>query len=131
MVNVSRLVGTKFVDGGRVISEGVDCWGLVMEVFRLNGIKLPDYTVDAFAFALIDKLAHEAMGFAVWEKVNYPQDEDAPLVVLMRMHPIFITHAGVYIGNNRIIHTMKGTDAIISKASSLKTHIVGYYRCLE
>ncbi len=128
MVNVSRLVGTKFVDGGRVIGEGVDCWGLVMEVFRLNGVELPDFTVDAFSFVMIDRTANKAMGAPTWEEVYHPQDEDAPLVVLMKMHPTLITHVGAYVGNNRIIHTMKGTDAIISRASALKTRIVGYYR---
>ena len=128
MVNVSQLVGTKFVDGGRDVNKGLDCWGLVMEVFKRYGVELPDFTVDAFAFVMIDRLANKAMGSPSWEEVHYPESEDAPLVVLMKMHPELITHAGVYIGDNRIMHTMKGTNAITSRASSLKTRIVGYYR---
>jgi len=131
MVNVSHFVGTPFVNGGRNKTSGLDCWGLVMEVFKECGIQLPDFRVNAFASSKIDELAHEAIGFSPWEEVYSPQDEDAPLVVLMRIHPSLIAHAGAYIGNNRIIHTMEGTNAVISRVSRLKSRIVGYYRYVQ
>ena len=132
MVNVSHLVGKKFISGGRDVQKGFDCWGLVMAVFKEHGIQLPDFTVDAFAFTAIDALAGEAVESRIWEKVHNPLDWDEPLVVLMRMHPNLVTHVGAYIGNNKLIHTMKGTNAVISKVSALERRIVGYYRlCSE
>ncbi len=128
MVKVVKLVGGKFVDGGRDVSTGLDCWGLVMEVCRRYGVTMPDFTVGAFDYAAINKLANKARGSGVWEEVIRPEDKDAPLVVLMRIHSGLITHAGVFIGKRRIIHTMKMTGVIISWVNGLKSRIVGYYR---
>jgi len=131
MVNLRDLIGGRFVNGGRSVSTGMDCWGLVMEVFRRYGMGVPDFTVDAFAFRNINKLAVRSMEATVWEEVRNPQQEDLPLVVLMRMHPEFITHAGVLIDINRIIHTTKGTGVITSRATALKSRIIGYYKYVK
>ncbi len=131
MVKVSRLVGGRFVDGGRNVLTGLDCWGLVMEVYKMCGTKVPDFAVGAFDFAVINALMDEAVGSGDWEEVVKPVDNDAPLVVLMRMHPGLITHAGVYIGGNRIIHTMKMTGIILSRMDSLQSRITGYYRYVD
>lgn len=131
MVKVDDLIGGQFVNGGRGVSTGLDCWGLVMEVYKRYGIDVPDFTVDAFAYQTIDTLTGKAIKSQRWEKVYTPADKDAPLVVLMRMHPKFITHTGVYIGRNKIIHTMKMTGVITSKATALKSRMVGYYRYVQ
>ena len=128
MVKVKDLVGGKFVSGGRSVQAGMDCWGLVMEVYRRYGAVVPDFSVGAFDYAIINALMDEAVGSSVWEKVDRPYDKDAPLVVLMRMHPKLITHAGLYVGGNRIIHTMKMTGVILSRIDGLKSRITGYYR---
>jgi len=127
-LKVGDLVGKGFVNGGRDVDTGLDCWGLVMEVYKRYGITLPDFTVDSFAFKMIDSIAIENAGMPEWEEVLVPVDKDAPLVVLMRMHPVFITHAGVFIGNNKIIHTTKGTGVILSRMQALQSRIAGYYR---
>ena len=132
MVDVKGLVGTRFINGGRDKGTGLDCWGLVMEVFRRYGVEVPDFTVDSFAFDKIDALAGEAAESRTWEEVYTPSDTDAPLVVLMRMHPGLINHAGVYIGGNRIIHTMQCVNAVLSRVDALESRIAGYYRpCSE
>jgi len=128
MVKVNELVGKRFVNGGRDVKNGLDCWGLVMEVFKHFGVTVPDFSVNAFAFQAIDALAKKATGLSSWKEVYRPIDTDAPLVVLMRMHPKLITHAGVFIGNNRIIHTTKATGVITTRADALKSRIVGYYK---
>jgi len=48
--------------------------------------------------------------------------------VLMRMHPKFVTHAGVFIGHGKIIHAMAMTGVTISRVASMKGRITGYYR---
>ncbi len=128
MVKVSGLVGGRFVDRGRKVQTGLDCWGLVMEVYRLCGITIPDFSAGAFDYAAINALMDEAVGSQKWERVDDPRDSDAPLVALMRMHPKLITHAGVYVGGNRIIHTMKMTGVIMSRVDGLRSRITGYYR---
>ena len=71
------------------------------------------------------------LGGGAWVEIKYPKDIDAPLAVLMSFHHTFITHVGVFIGKNRIIHTMKHTGAVISRIDKLKPNIVGYYRPLK
>ncbi|MCW4050355.1 MAG: C40 family peptidase [Candidatus Bathyarchaeota archaeon] len=123
-----KFLGKPFVERGRDIETGLDCWGLAIEVFREYGIALPDFVIDSFAFQTIDMLAGKELKSRLWEEVYSPSDKDVPLIVLMRIHPRWITHAGVLITGNRIIHTMKKTGVIVSKVSSLKPQIVGYYR---
>jgi len=127
-MNLGKFIGIPFVNGGRDVRTGLDCWGLAMKVFEAYGVALPDFTVDAFAFEKISELAGKSIMSRQWEEVYAPANKDVPLVVLMRMHPALITHAGVYIGDGRIIHTMESTDSVISKVGRLKNTIVGYYR---
>jgi len=129
---IHDLVGKRFVNGGRDAIKGFDCWGLVMEVFRRYGITIPDFTIDAFSYQDIDKVTNYQMMSKQWKEVKRPfYDNGVPLVVLMRMHPKYIAHVGAYIGNDKIIHTMKATGVIISRASSLRNRIVGYYRYVD
>ncbi len=128
MDKMKGLVGRRFVNGGRDMVKGLDCWGLVMEVFKRYGITIPDFTVDAFAYQAIDALVGESAESRIWEEVYRPTDRDAPLVVLMRMHPGLVTHAGVFLGDNHIIHTMEATGVIKSRVDALQTRIAGYYR---
>jgi len=128
MVKIKDLIGGRFVNGGRSVRAGMDCWGLVMEVYRRYGIAIPDFTVGAFDYVVINALMDEAVESQKWEEVGKPAIGDVPLVVLMRMHPTLITHAGVYVGGNRIIHTMKMTGVIMSRVDGLKSRIEGYYR---
>ena len=133
MVNpvLRDLIGIRFIEGGRDTESGLDCWGLAMEVYRRYGINIPDFTVDAFAFQTIDRLANESIMTKSWEEVYHPEDKDAPLIVLMRMHPKFVNHAGVFIGNNRIIHTMRRMNVVLTRVDAIKTRITGYYRYVD
>ena len=40
------LIGVPFVDGGRD-TNGMDCWGLVRECFKRQGIVVKDYGISA------------------------------------------------------------------------------------
>ena len=124
-VMLGNLIGIPFVSQGRSTTSGMDCWGLVMEVYRHYGVKLPDFSVDAFAFDKINELTGTEIATRAWEEIHEPE---TPSVVLMRIHPKYITHAGVYIGGGKIIHTRKTVGAIITPTSTLRNQIVGYYR---
>ena len=45
-INYADLIGVQFKNRGRDITSGVDCYGLVMEVYRRFGIDLPEFTAD-------------------------------------------------------------------------------------
>ena len=118
---MANTVGIPFVKGGRDSEQGVDCWGLVMLVYKEHyGTDIPDFTdIDGF----LDE--------GDWECIPEPKDEDVPLVALMASYPDCIIHAGIFIGNNRVIHTMEQTNSIISRVDLLKEHIIGYYRYIQ
>jgi cell wall-associated NlpC family hydrolase len=125
----NRLIGTKFVNGGREVATGLDCWGLAMLVFKQHGIELPDFVVDAFACQTIENTAYEEISERHWEEVYEPQNTDVPLLVLIKNHPVYVNHVGVYIGDGRVIHTDSATGVIISHITErLKQRITGYYR---
>lgn len=42
MIDVSDLIGVRFVNHGRSVAQGFDCYGLAIEVSKRNGHSLPD-----------------------------------------------------------------------------------------
>lgn len=122
-----KFVGIPFVNSGRDIATGLDCWGLVMEVFRWYGIVLPDFHVAATAFCTIDNLVRTEANDSRWRRVEQPSDGDFPLVTLMRLHHRYINHAGVMVSHNHILHTTEKTGSVLSVSRPLKPFIVGYY----
>jgi cell wall-associated NlpC family hydrolase len=111
---VKGLVGMRFVKGGRNPRYGLDCWGLVMEVCGRYGVKVPDVRIGEF-----DK--H-------WEAVEVPNEGD---VALIAIHPEHVNHAGVYVGDGRIIHTTAATGAVVTHVKAFGDRIVGYYRYVQ
>jgi len=61
------------------------------------------------------------------EKVDEPQEGD---IVLMRIRGK-LCHTALYIGNGEILHTNRGTDAVIEPLDGirqLRLKVEGYYR---
>lgn len=133
VIHINDLIGVPFRDGGRNISTGLDCWGLVMEVYARLGIKVPDYgkTIpSAYSSLEIGKKAKDAGATGEWEKVDCPAFGD-----LVAMHtdmsvPGIVNHFGVYINDGRFLHTVKNRNVHIAKTSAIEWghRIVGYYR---
>ena len=102
-----------------------------MYVFGLYGVALPDFDADAFQYAENDKTVTEGTQSRKWEIVWYDVASDEPLVVVLKMHPKYIAHVGVYVGDGRILHTTEGTGAVLSKITTLQRRIVGFYRYVD
>ena len=69
MINYTDLIGTPFVNEGRDPKKGLDCYGLVMEVFGRYGIKLPEYTANYDDAAKIDAIIRQQKTNPIWKKV--------------------------------------------------------------
>ena len=46
MIDYSDLIGVPFKNQGRDKNIGLDCYGLVMEVYKKLGIQLPEYYAE-------------------------------------------------------------------------------------
>lgn len=128
MIEVKDLLGVPFVDGGRDIKKGVDCWGLFVEVMRRFGYQVPDYKVSCFDAESIGGIYQAGVG--AWQRVGAA----APgLAVAMATHeaaPDMIQHFGVAISSRTFIHTLEKTGVIITKFSDpfFSRKIKGFYR---
>lgn len=120
MADISDLVGVPFVYGGRG-PEAFDCYGLVMECARRDGVTLPD-----FGFASDQALVAAMMGVTMpqWE----PVEPQAGAVVLFRVGR-FVCHVGYLLDAGRMIHTWdKSGGVTIARLDDWKQRIVGFYK---
>lgn len=96
-------LGVKYVWGGDSLSQGVDCSGLVQQVFAAFGIQLPRVTYDQInqgATVSIGQLQPGDLVFFDTEPGNKGAD-----------------HVGIYIGGGKFIHAPHTGDVV--KISSL------------
>jgi len=133
LVNLTGLIGIPFIDGGRNLTRGLDCFGLFREGYKRFGIELPDFKIFCYDSLSVSMALMEHSG--QWEKISTPE---IPCLVIMSTDPELpgiINHMGLYIGDNRVLHTMKKIKSStfqINGSSLLDSFftkkIQGYYR---
>ena len=116
------LIGVPFVDGGRDKS-GMDCWGLAREMFRRQGIDIPDYHVSAVSAGSV--ASKMGVDVAYWQKLAQPV---LGCLVLIRLSPdVWANHVGIYIGDGKFIHAYSATGVSIGRLRRWRSRIVGFY----
>ena len=126
--NYGEYVGIPFKDAGRT-KDGCDCWGLVRLVLREKfGKELPAFD-DYERSSMSESERQIAIGREALplKKVDEPQEGD---IVLIRIRGK-LCHTALYIGNGEILHTNRGTDAVIEPLDGirqLRLKVEGYYR---
>ncbi|UQA91637.1 C40 family peptidase [Streptomyces halobius] len=104
IVNSARqALGTKYVWGGNSLTRGVDCSGLVQQVFLQHGIALPRVTYDQINTGHsvpIDKLYAGDLVFFDTDRKRQGPD-----------------HVGIYLGSGKFIHAPRPGQSV--KISSL------------
>jgi cell wall-associated NlpC family hydrolase len=132
-MHVTDLIGAPFIDGGRG-PEGYDCWGLVCEVFRREGIELRDYRECGLS-------CHDDVGFSRifseeihrWTRHELPNVPVPSVVAIRFSNPSLVNHVGVYIGERvgeyRFLHTREKTGVCIERidAPYWRHRIEGFY----
>jgi len=94
---------------GKYISGGFDCSGFVQYVYKNFGINLPRTTMDQVNKGASVNINNLEMGDLVFFMTNSAR-------------PYEVSHVGIYIGNNKFIHSPSSNDVI--KISEL----TGYYK---
>lgn len=116
------LIGVPFIDGGRDKS-GMDCWGLAREMYRRQGIDIPDYHVSAVS--AVSVASQMGVDVAYWQKLAQPA---LGCLVLIRLSPdVWANHVGIYIGDGKFIHAYSATGVSIGRLRRWRSRIVGFY----
>jgi hypothetical protein len=110
----SQYIGTPYVWGGNSLTSGVDCSGLVQQVYKHYGINLPRTTYDMIG-----------EGKPVGMKGLRPGD----LMFFDTSSKSGPDHVGIYLGNGKMIHAPRPGKAVeivdITKGYYLDTFMGG------
>lgn len=93
----SKFIGLPYVWGGNSLETGVDCSGLIQQVYRHFGIELPRTTYEQIG-----------EGKSVGMKGLKPGD----LVFFDTSSQSGADHVGIYLGGGRMIHTPRPGKAV-------------------
>lgn len=127
---LTDYVGIPFVPGGRERSEGLDCWGLVRDVFANQcGIDLPEYgevsSTDLIAAARKVKSCYNERP---WRMVIDPDRFD---VAVMRLYTSNIPgHVGIMVSDRWLLHTEESCGACVVRLdhATVRERIIGFRR---
>lgn len=134
MINYADLIGVPFANHGRDAQHGLDCYGLVMEIYRRQGINIPEFDAEWDDAAKISGIIEDNTSSDLWQEIPINEiDNNIPCVLAIRLAapPGMVNHTGVYIGHGRFIHTRERAggvciDSINSPA--WRRIIVGFYK---
>ena len=90
-----EFVGNRYVWGGTSLTNGVDCSGFTMQIYKKYGISLPHYSVS-----------QSKMGKAV----SLSQAKPGDLVFYAKGGTV--NHVGIYIGNGQVCHASNPKQGI-------------------
>lgn len=125
-MNIDKYIGLPYQENGRTW-QGVDCWGLARLYYKheLN-IELPDYS-DLYSGSWDEQ---------VTKLINYHKDSwqqlEEPMVGDLCLFNIYgePAHVGVYVGDNKFLHSRDGLDSVIESLSNVawSKRFQGFFR---
>lgn len=124
MTWVTRYLGAPYLAKGCSVDGGIDCWGLVVLVYRdLYQLTLPMYGVDPLdRRAVSDSVAEHV---DEWHRIVSPNEGS---LVLFRMagSP---AHVGVMIDRQRFIHSLPECGVVVESLGSVRWNkrVDGFY----
>lgn len=126
MFDYKDLIGVPFANRGREVATGLDCYGLAMEVFRRQGIELPEFWISCEDASRIDRTVAEEKNGGRWIRLERPE---APCLIVLRFNAFKLNHVGIYIGSGKMLHTARKTGVRIERLDHpyWRQRIEGYY----
>lgn len=115
------LLGTRYKVHGRSKQKGFDCYGLVIEVLKRNGIDFPDLYYDSIKET---SSVEKELKAVYCKKLERP--EINCVVEITNFNES--SHIGVYIGEGLMIHTTSKTNVVIEPLKHYENRIKGYYK---
>ncbi|GAL22935.1 phage tail fiber protein [Vibrio maritimus] len=102
------LIGVPFEYNAREPKRALDCYGLVRELHRRQGIELPDYFTPNEEAETIASLM--AKGKVLWKPVE--PKEGAVMLIRLGLHH---WHVATYLGDDVFIHTSEKTGGVCTE----------------
>lgn len=125
----NKYIGIPYLDKGRT-AEGVDCWGLACLVYKQEfDITLPSYT-EEYENEDIKRISETIARYKEnWEPTKEPKPGSLILFRIMGAE----MHVGVYLGDNKFIHSREGRDVVQERVDSTQwaNRVVGYFNYKE
>jgi len=121
MGNVNVPLGTPYAWGGQNLSKGVDCSGLVCEVFKRGmGVDIGDMT------------AASMHGSKRFQSVKQEELQPYDLIFFYTdgANPRKVSHVGIYMGGGQMLHASSraGTKIVDLETYPYRNRIAGYRR---
>jgi nitrogen regulatory protein PII-like uncharacterized protein len=113
LINTAKqFIGIPYRWGGESVTEGFDCSGLTMTVYRLNGMELP---------------RKASMQYLVGQPVSRRSLKRGDLVFFATNGGSRISHVGIYSGDNKFIHA-PGRGKTIRTSSLSNVYFKKHYQ---
>lgn len=120
------LIGVPFSNRGRGPSS-YDCLGLVIEIYKRNGIFIPNWDVSVRSCNFIDGYIKTEVSSERWCKLIQPE---YLCLITIQQHQEFVQHLAIYIDGGKFIHATphKGVTVDCLNSPEYKNQIRGFYR---
>lgn len=119
MADVADLIGVPFVYGGRDAENALDCYGLVMECARREGMTLPDFGSSQDQAEI---MAMMTASLPQWNQI----EKRAGAVAFMRVGRT--THVGYIVDPHHMIHSWEASGGVtIVRLADWQHRILGFY----
>ena len=115
------LIGIQFALGGSDTRTGLNCYGLVREVYKGLQIELPIHLEES----LDSELAVEAAGND-WVQLDEPQPFAVALIKSEGTASMF--HLAIVTPEMTLLHSLPNKGVIVSQMSGYRSRILGFYR---
>lgn len=109
MSEITDLIGIPFSE--------MKCWDLVREYEHRQGKEIPDYT---------ELMIH---GIPDGKEYVHPiKEPEKDCICLFGLQSEDIDHAGIYLGNNKLLHATEGCGVCIERFSKYRSKLKGLYK---
>jgi cell wall-associated NlpC family hydrolase len=123
-MNVSNYIGIPYKPHGRTKEEGLDCYGLILCLFRERGITLPD-PVYPDTDTKTNKRIMESLESTI-PNIRLDKPEQGCIIEFNVLGEP--SHIGMYIGGGAFIHSSRRTGVVVEKLYHWEKRVRGYYR---
>ena len=110
--------GERPLEGRAFVLGHADCWSLVMDWHRQQGIELKNYSIDRLWWEKGENLYMDNWYAEGFREVSEPRPGD---MVMMQVSASVVNHAGILLEGNQLLHHLYGQ-------LSCKTPYGGYLR---